>query len=327
MTRLVSLGEMMLRLAPPGFERLRRASSLDVRPCGAQFNIAANTAVLGMDSVFLTKLPDNELGHLAHALAASYGIDMSHVRREGDKMGLVFVEFSAAPRPLAHIYDRTGSAASTITEDDFDWGAILQGARYAYVDGIFPGLRDGPRRAALAFAGAAKEAGCTLCFDVNYRASLWPPVEALALYREILPAIDILVTNRAVAEDIFGYGGSDGDLLRAHRDEFGCEVVCLTYRHMQGLRRGTWSSTALFGDDVLTGREFAFDVVDRFGTGDAFFAGLLYAYDRDGDPQHALDFGNALCALAHTVEGDVAILSPDEVDALLEEDYSLITKR
>ncbi len=319
---------MMLRLMPPAPGRLRRATSLDVRACGAQFNVAADLAALGRHSVFLTRLPDNELGYLARSLAEGYGVDMSHAQFGGSqKMGLVFAEFSAAPRRHLHLYDRQGSAASTITADAFVWEDVLRGARLSYTDGIFPGLNPGCREATLAFVRAAKAAGCTVCFDVNYRESLWPPDEALTAYRALLPHVDVLVTGRDVAEGVFGYSGSDEDLLRAYHADFGCEVVCLTQREMHGVLRGGWRSLALHAGQVVHGRPFEFDVVDRFGTGDAFFAGFLHTYLDSGDAQRALNFGNALCALAHTVEGDVATFSRQEVSALLDEDYDLATKR
>jgi 2-dehydro-3-deoxygluconokinase len=328
MVDLVSLGEMMLRLSPPKYQRLRRTASLDVYPAGAQFNIAANLASLGKRTAFLTKLPTNELGLLAQSLAASYGIDTSHIRYVDDaKMALVFVEFSVSPRRHLHLYDRAGSAASTLTKDDFPWSEILSQARLAYVDGIVPALNSGCREATLAFVEAAKAAGCTVCFDVNYRQTLWEADEARSAYQEILPGVDILVTGRTVSEDLFGYTGSDDDLLRAYHEAFGCEIVCLTYRETHGILRGGWRSVALREGQVTQGRPFEFDVVDRFGSGDAFFAGFLYVYLEKGDVQQALDFGNALCALAHTVEADPAIFSPEEVQALLDDDYSLTTKR
>ena len=319
----------MLRLSPPKFERLRGATSLDVRACGAQFNLAANLAVLGKKTLFLTQLPNNELGLLARSLGAGYGVDMSQARLvDHAKIGLVFVEFSAAPRRLAHLYDRAGSAASHISATDFLWSELLSSARYAYVDGIFLGLNVNCHEAALAFVEAAKQVGCQVCFDVNYRPSLWPsPAAALEKYRQILPFVDILVTNRSVAEDVFEYRGSDQDLLRAYHRDFNCSFICLTYRTMHGIIWGSWRSLALHADQIFEGRPFEFEVVDQFGTGDAFFAGFIYALSENQPVQAALDFGNALCAMAHTVEGDVATISPAEVEALLAENYSLQTKR
>ena len=324
---LISLGEMMLRLSPPKYERLRRATAFELRACGAQFNIAANLAALGKKTRLLTKLPDNEVGWLALSLGDSYGVDMSQVKLEGAKIGMVFVEFSAAPRRLTHLYDRAGSAASRTTPEDFDWPRLLEGARLAYLDGIFPALNSGCQQATLAYIRAAKQAGCSLCFDVNYRESLWAPGEALAFYRQILPQVEILVTNRSVSDKVFGYQGNDEQLLSTYRDEFGCAIVSLTYREMDGLQRGSWWSLGLQGDQKYSGRRFEFEVVDQFGSGDAFFAGLLYGYLEKGDLQYALDFGDALCALAHTLEGDVATVSPQDVEALLEEGYSLVPRR
>lgn len=328
MVELIALGEIMLRLSPPKYQRLRKTSSLDIFPCGAQFNIAANMANLGKTSAFLTKLPRNELGLLAKSLTESYGVDMSQAQFvDNDKIGMVFVEFSVTPRRHIHIYDRAGSAASTITADDFRWDAILKGARCAYVDGIFPGLSQGCREATTAYVSAAQQAGCTVCFDMNYRETLWEPDEARAMYRDVLPQVDILVTNRSVSESLLGYQGSDEDLLRRYRDDFGCRIVCLTYREMQGILRGRWWSVALHDNQVIYGRPYEYDVVDRFGTGDAFFAGFLHEYLEGADIQVALDFGNALCALAHTIDGDPAVFSAAEVRTLLAESYTLITKR
>lgn len=325
---LVSLGEMMLRLEPPKYQRLRQTDSLKVRACGAQFNIAANMAALGGRSALLTKLPSHELGSLARSLAQGFGVDMSHVISVPDsKIGMVFVEFGVEPRRHGHIYDRAGSAASTITADDFSWQDILSETHYAYADGIFPGLNQGCLEATIEFVGAAKAAGCTVCFDMNYRQTIWQPHEALTLYQEVLPQVDILVTNRSVSEDVLDFTGDDEQLMRCYQDAYGNEIVCMTYRTMDGQLRGGWRSVALQEDQIVQGRAFSFDIVDRFGTGDAFFAGMLFAYQQRADLQTALDFGNALCAMAHTIDGDVATFSPSETEALLRTDYNLITKR
>jgi 2-dehydro-3-deoxygluconokinase len=190
---------MMLRLSPRRYERLRRTSSLELRACGAQFNIAADLAALGKRSLFLTRLPDNELGYLSQSLAVGYGVDMTHSQFvEAGRMGLIFAEFGQAPRRNVHLYDREGSAASTITAGDFDWPALVSEVRFAYTDGIFPALNSGCQSAALAFLSAARQAGCTTCFDINYRESLWHDRNPLALYRQALPLVDVLVTNRGV---------------------------------------------------------------------------------------------------------------------------------
>lgn len=325
---LVSLGELMLRLSPPKFERMQLADSFDVRPAGAQFNVAANLALLGRRTVFLTRLPDNELGYMARAMASKCGVDMSHVKFVPEaKMGLVFVEFSVAPRAHQHIYDRAESAASSLSATDFPWNELLSQAHFAHVDGIVPNLSPGCREATRAFLQAAKASNCQVSFDVNYRSTLWTPEAARHVYSEILPDVTILITNRDVAERVFGYEGDDEALLQRYRDAFGCELVIMTYRKMEGVLRGSWRSVALYDSKVVKGRPFSFDVVDRFGTGDAFLAGFLFAHQEGRSIKDALNFGNALCALAHTIDGDVAAFSAEEVEAILKEDYAPLPKR
>ena len=224
------------------------------------------------------------------------------------------------------VYDRAGSAASSITAGDFAWVEVIQGARLAYTDGIFPGLGVGCFEATLAFLTAAREQGALTCFDVNYREHLWSIERARDAWREILPLVDILATNRSVSELVFGFTGSDGELLTHYHDAFGCGTVCLTTREMSGVLRGAWSSRARHEGTVLQGRRYEFDVVDRFGTGDAWFAGFLYGY-LERDVQFALDFGDALCALAHTIEGDVARISAAEVMPLLTAEPDLRVRR
>jgi 2-dehydro-3-deoxygluconokinase len=323
----VSLGEVMLRMSPPKYERLRRATQLNVHVAGAQLNIAANLSRLGKRTAFLSKLPDNELGLLAYDTCLSYGIDMSHVSFvPGARMGVNYLEFSATPRVGATIFDRKGSAASTITVADFAWDDILSGTRIAHTDGIFPALASGCREATLVYLQSAKSAGCITSFDVNYREHLWTESAARECWQTLLPLVDIIVTSRSVSETVFGFTGSDAEILRQYRDQFGCKLVCFTTREMLGVLKGAWSSIALFEDQIIQGRRYEFDSVDRFGTGDAFFAGVLYGY-LEGDVQFALNFGNAACALAHTIEGDVAHFTAEEVLPLLNETIDLRVKR
>ncbi|MBL8155496.1 MAG: sugar kinase, partial [Anaerolineae bacterium] len=171
--RLVSLGEVMLRMSPPRFQRLRTTRSLDVHVAGAQLNVAADFARLGGQGVFVSKLPANELGQLAYDTCLSYGVDMHHVQMiPGARMGINYLEFSLSPRTPVAIFDRQGSAASTIGPDDFEWQAVFSGAQYAHVDGIVPGLSEGCRAATQRYLQTARDLGVTTTFDVNYREHL-----------------------------------------------------------------------------------------------------------------------------------------------------------
>ncbi|MDQ6695627.1 MAG: sugar kinase [Chloroflexota bacterium] len=334
---LVSLGEVMLRMSPPRYERLRRASTLDVRVSGSQLNVAANLARLGWKTAFLSKLPANELGLLARDACMGYGVDTRYVTMSpGARMGVNYIDFAVEPRANSVVYDRADSAASSVTPGDFDWPGILRDVKVAYTDGIFPGLSDGCREATRLFLRTAREQGCATAFDVNYREHLWTESKAREAWSELLPFVDILVTNRSVSEAVFGFGGSDPELMGQYHKAFGSKVVCLTTREQSGLLRGAWSSKALYEGTVVEGRRYEFDVVDRFGTGDAYMSGLLYGYVGPGSLtgklsnekiKYALDFGDALCALAHTIEGDVAQISPSEVEALLGDNYSLRLRR
>lgn len=326
--RLVSLGEVMLRMSPPGFTRLRSARSLDVHVAGAQLNIAANFARLGGKATFISKLPANELGWLAHDMCLSYGVDMSSVPMVADaRMGINFLEFTVSPRVPIAIFDRKNSAASTIAPADFDWEAILTGAAIAHTDGIVPGLSASCRESATLYLQTARRLGVKTSFDVNYREHLWTESAARACWETLLPLVDVVVTNRGVSEAVFGFTGSDEDIMAAYHRAFGCELVCLTHRDLFGLERGAWSSKALAnGTTVVQGRRYEFEVLDRYGTGDAYFAGLLYAYLR-GDVQTALNFGNAACALAHTTEGDVIPFTAQDVERLLADTIDLRVKR
>lgn len=315
---LTSLGEVMLRLSPARFEKLRSATRLDVRMCGAQFNLAADLAVLGKRTAFVSKLPANELGALARAAGGSYGVEMSYVKAAADtRMGVIYVEFGVDPRPGIHLYDRQRSAASTIKPADFDWNLILSGTRFAHTDGIFPGLNAGCRQSTLEFLKAARKSGCEVSFDMNYRETLWSPEEARKVYREILEYVDIVVTNQSVSQVLFGVQSPEEDTSRRYQQEFGCKIVCMTSREMPGSRRGKWVSMALFENEVHHGNPSEFEIVDRYGTGDAFLAGFLFGYSERGI-KYGLDFGNALCALAHTTEGDVISSSSNDVEQLLE---------
>ena len=324
---LITLGEPLLRLSPPGYEQLRRASSLNIHIVGSQLNVAANLARLGRKTAFLTRLPSGPLGLLAKDACSSYGVDTSHIDfEEGGKMGVTYVEFSVSPRAPRAVYDRAGSSASKTTANTFKWNTLAQQTAYVYTDGIFPGLSEGCRQATAEFIHAAKRQGATTCFDVNYREHLWTPAKAKEAWSPLLPQIDVLVINRGVSEVVFGYEGTDEVLMKRFADDFGCRVVCLTSREILGLQRGGWNSQALFEGTVHKGHRQEFDIADRYGTGDAWFAGFLYGL-MEKDIEEALNFGNAMCAIAHTIVGDIVHVEPNEVRAIMNNQTDLRVRR
>ncbi len=316
---VVTVGEGMLRLTPPRFERIRRARTLDVHICGSQGNVASNIARLGMKTAFVTKLPDNALGLLANDYYMSCGVDTSHIKFiPNSRLGVNYLEFGATPRASAVVYDRKGSAASTIAPGEFDWDEILKGARLAYTDGIFPGLSPSCRLAASEFVAAAKRNGCLVGFDVNYREHLWPPEEAKNAMAEIIPNVDILITTQWDSEIVFGYRGSYEEILRQFHGDFGCKIVAITLREVHDVLRGAWNTMVLHQGKILHGHKIEIDVIDRFGAGDSWGSGFLSAYLKTNDVEYAMNFGNALCALHHTIPGDVAQVTRSEVEAIMQ---------
>jgi 2-dehydro-3-deoxygluconokinase len=316
---VVTIGEGMLRLSPPRFQRLRRATSLDVHVCGSQGNVACNLARLGLKTAFVTKVPDSPLGLLMKDHYMSCGVDASYVRLvPGARLGVNYIEFGATPRASSVVYDRAGSAASTIAPGEFAWDEILSGCRLAYTDGILPGLSPSCRDAAVEFAAAAKRHGCLLALDVTYREHLWPAERAKAVLSEIIKHVDILITTQWDSETVFGYRGSYEEILRQFHRDFGCRVVAITLREVYDVLRGAWNTIVLDDGRILHGKKYELDVVDRFGTGDSWGSGFLYGCLTSGDCQYAMNFGNAMCALHHTIPGDVAQVTVAEVEAIMD---------
>jgi 2-dehydro-3-deoxygluconokinase len=315
---VVTVGEGMLRLSPPRYERIRRMRTLDVHVCGSQGNVASNIARLGLRTAFATKVPNSALGLLMKDHYMSCGVDPSLIKLvDGTRLGVNYIEFGATPRPSAVVYDRKNSAASTIAPGDFNWDQILRGAKLAYTDGIFPGLSKSCAESALEFITAAKRQGCLIGFDVNYREHLWSPEEARRVQSEIIKNVDILITTQWDSEIVFGYKGSYEEIIRQFHEEFGCKIVGITLREVYDVLHGGWNTMIYTGGQVLHGVKHDVDVIDRFGGGDSWGSGFLYAYLTTGDPEYAMNFGNAFCALHHTIPGDVCHASVQEVELLM----------
>jgi 2-dehydro-3-deoxygluconokinase len=290
-------------------------------------NVAADTARLGHRAAFVSAVPDDPLGQLSLDLMASFGVDTSLVKvMPRGHMGITFVEFSAAPRAPRAVYLRRGSSASLLGPEDFDWPAITAQSAVAYTDGIFPGLGEGCLQASLRFLEAARQTGTLTAFDCNYREHIWEPAAARAAWARLLPLVDIVVTNRSVSEQVFGYCGSDAEILSRYAREFGCRVVCGTWRELLGLSRGAWRAMAWESGVVQESRRVEFEIVDRYGTGDAWTAGFIRGY-RSGGVKRGLEFASALCALAHTIEGDVVHVTEAEVEDMLRDGVNVRVKR
>lgn len=315
---VVTIGEGMLRLSPPGHGRLRRARSLDLHVCGSQGNVACNLARLGLRTAFVTQVPDHALGLVLRDFYQSCGVNVSHVRPiPNSRIGVNFIEFGATPRASAAVYDRAHSAASMMTPEDFPWDEILAGTRLAYTDGILPGLSGSCRETARAFVSAARRHGCLVAFDVNYRAHLWSPSQAAEVLAGVVEQVDVLITTRGDAETVFGCRGAGEEIARQLHERFGCQIIGVTLGGVYSVLRGSVDSILWHAGTVYRGRAYDVDAVDRFGAGDAWGAGLIYGYLARGDLQYAVEFANAMCAADFTISGDVAHVTAGEIEAIM----------
>jgi len=317
---LVALGEVMLRLAPPPPQRLEQATALDVQIGGTEANVAAACARLGLRTALISALPaEHAWGDRTVREMTGHGVDCSGVvRRPGSRMGLYFLEYGAAPRPVRVLYDRRDSAASRLVPDDVDW-ALVRGARMIHLTGVTaalgPNLRDVLRRA----LDEATGAGVSISFDVNYRSRLWSPKEARQFLDEILPRLHHLFIGADDAATLFDLVGSPEESLAA--------LGALAPQATVALTLGEAGSAVRAGAaTVRPSKLYAVTVVDRVGAGDAYAAGFLWATLSGRTSQEAVDAATALAALKCTIWGDVPVVTRAELDELLASDSSEIRR-
>jgi len=312
---LVTFGEAMVRLTPPDFQRLEQARSFDIHVGGAELNVAVAAARLGLATRWVSRLPENPLGRMIASHAREQGVDVSHVAWTAeDRAGLYFTEHGAAPRAGAVLYDRADSAISHVKPGMIDWGAAFNGATWFHTSGITPALSDSAAATVDEAMRAAKTAGLTVSYDLNYRARLWSPEKARAVQEPLIRLADVLIVGEGAAEAIFGVAT---DPARALQERFGVSVVAVTKREELRAWLNCVSAIVIADGTTHHGQSYEVEVVDRIGAGDAFVAGLIFGRKRDGDWGTAVRYGTALCALKHTVPGDFSQTTLGDVDQLL----------
>ncbi|MDB4898831.1 MAG: hypothetical protein JWN53_639 [Gemmatimonadetes bacterium] len=327
MTRVVCFGELMLRLSPPGAERFFQSPSLRTWFGGSEANVAVALAHLGTPSSYITRLPSNAVGEAALAAMRAEGVDVTGIARGGPRMGIYFVESGADLRPMRVVYDRAGSAFSTLRAEELNWPALLQGARWLHLSGITPALGDGPARAAADAARTARALGVQVSLDLNYRPALWGPRDPRPLVEPLAAASNLLIGNPGAFAAMLGIATSEGagDAMvefsaRKVNAALGCARVAITRRDVKSATAHGWNA-CLFDaatDSFFVSRRYDVQVVDRVGGGDSFAAGLLHALIAGQGPAQALEFATAASALKLTVPGDFNRVSADEVTRVLE---------
>jgi len=319
MPTVVTFGEAMLRLAPPNFKRIEQAATLDMTVGGAELNVAVGLSRLGTSAAWVSRLPTNPLGRFCSNKARELGVDTSHVVwTPDDRMGLYFVEFGAAPRPSSVLYDRAGSAISRMQPGMVDWNAALAGAQWFHTSGITPALSDGCADATREAMQAAKAAGCTVSYDLNYRAKLWSQEKARAVQEPLMASVDVLFTTEEDTFRVFGIRGSDYvDVAAKLTQQFGFRAVVITLREDLSVWKNRWSALVYAGGQSFQGPTYEVEIVDRIGAGDSCSAGYIHKTLQGAAPQDAINFGVAFSALKHTIAGDFNLATEDDVTRLL----------
>jgi 2-dehydro-3-deoxygluconokinase len=318
MAEIVTFGEAMIRLAPPSFRRLEQARSLDVQVGGAELNTAVGLARLGRSASWVSRLTDNPLGRLIANHAREAGVSTDNVVwTKDDRVGLYFLEFGAAPRASSVLYDRKGAAIASVAPGMVDWSKVFTGAKWFHVTGITPALSASAAATTREALEAAKKANVGTSVDLNYRVKLWSPSEAGKCMSELMGFTDYLVTTEEDIERVFGIKGKDYEeaaALTAKR--FPLKGVAITLRENPLVWKNTWTAMLWQDGKVLRTRTYEVEIVDRLGAGDSFAAGFIDGL-LDGDVQLGLDRGVAMSAIKHSIPGDFAWVTRDEVESLM----------
>ncbi len=318
MPQVVTLGEAMLRLSPPDNHRLEQTTLFDAKVGGGELNVAVGVSRLGLSSAWVSKLPENPIGRMVCNKAREQGVDTSDiVWSKSGRVGIYFLEFGANPRASSVLYDRAGSAVSTLAPGEVDWAKAFEGCKLFHVSGITPALSKSCAEATFEAIKAAKAAGAKVSYDVNYRKKLWTPEEANACQVPMMEYVDILITTEEDTGVVFGIREkSYQEVAQKLEQRFGFEVVAITLREDLSVLRNNWSAFAYANGQFHESAKYPCELVDRVGAGDSFTAGFVYGY-LTGDVQKGVDYGTAFSALKHSIPGDLNWATLDEVETLL----------
>ena len=314
---VVTFGEAMIRLMPPDFQRLEQTGLLDVKVGGGELNVAVGCARLGLASAWVSRLTDNPLGRMIGNKAREFGVDTSHiVWTDGDRAGIYFLEQGSSPRPSSVIYDRANSAISKIEPGMVDWKAVFEGAKVFHVSGITPALSQSAAQTTEEALKAAKDAGCMISYDLNYRGKLWTPEKSCEIQTPFMEMVDLLITTEDDTDTVFGESGEPTQVAEALKDRFSFQAVAITLRRIDTVWTGGWTSIIL-ADKLYEDITSDLENVDRVGGGDSFSAGCIYGWLTDQSWESALRWGDAFSAIKHSIPGDFNWATRDETEKVM----------
>jgi 2-dehydro-3-deoxygluconokinase len=330
--KVLSFGEILLRLAAPGYTKLFQKDSLDSTFCGAEANVAVSLAIFGLESEFLTKLPANDVGNAAVNSMRYFGVDTSKIVYGDGRMGLYYLEKGVSQRPSKVIYDRAYSAIAMAKSEDFDWDSIFDGIDWFHWTGINPALSDGLAEISLAACKKAKEKGITVSCDLNYRKNLWSSEKAKTVITKLMPYVDVCMANEEDADKVLGIRPENNNVEAGHLNkvgyesvakqictEYNCKKVAITLRESYSASRNGWSAM-LYDADAdreYYSKQYDIQIVDRVGGGDSFTAGVIYSLIMGKVNQDAIEFATAASCLKHTFEGDYNRTTIADIENLL----------
>lgn len=335
MSKVITFGEIMLRLAPNGYYRFFQNDQLQATFGGGEANVAVSLANFGVDTSFVTKVPQNAIGQGAIDALRAFGVNTENIVRGGDRLGIYFLEKGASQRGSVCIYDRAHSAIQEAEAKDFDWDAIFNGAEWFHFTGITPALGENLVEICKEACRIAKQKGIKISCDLNYRGKLWTRQQAQAAMTELCQYVDVCIANEEDAKDVFGieaentdiYGGKlnkEGyqSVAKQLKERFGFEKVAITLRSSISASDNDWAGMLYDGKDFYYSKEYHLHIVDRVGGGDSFGAGLIYALMNHKSMQDTIDYAVAASALKHSIEGDFNRVSVSEVEKLAAGDGS-----
>ena len=327
--KVVTFGELMLRLAPEGYLRFVQSDKLEATFGGAEANVAVSLANYGVDAAFVSKLPAHEIGQAAVNSLRKFGVDTTKIVRGGDRVGIYYCEKGASQRPSKVIYDRAGSAIATAAETDFDWDKIFEGVKWFHFTGITPALSDACAKITLEACKKAKEKGITISCDLNFRKKLWSKEKASEIMSKVCLYVDYCIANEEDAKDVFGIEATDTDIdsgklnregyisvAKQLTEKFNFKGVAITLRESISANDNNWSAMLYTDGKAVFSKKYAMHIVDRVGGGDSFGGGLICSLMSGYEPARAIEFAVAASCLKHSIEGDYNMVSVAEVETL-----------
>ncbi|MGL6065392.1 MAG: PfkB family carbohydrate kinase [Fusobacteriaceae bacterium] len=335
MKKVITMGEIMLRLTSPGFQRFSQANCFDAIYGGGEANVAVSLSNFGYDAHFVSKLPKNEIGECAKQTLNKYGVKTDYIARGGERLGIYFLETGASMRASKVVYDRANSAISTATVKDFDFDEIFKDAEWFHFTGITPALSPEAAIVTEAALKAAKKHGVTVSVDLNYRKKLWSPARAKEVMTSLMKYVDVCIGNEEDAEKVLGFKPAntdvtsgtlelDGykDIFKQMKETFGFKYIATTLRESYSASDNGWSALIYNGSEFYHSKKYDVRIVDRVGGGDSFAAGLICGLLDGKNQKDALEFAVASSALKHTIPGDMNLVTREEVETLANGDAS-----